>query len=159
IAASPVPMEQALPKASEADRINLAKHRAQADLLKELNEALRRSAQTATPAQGRAEAGKRTDPAYPSAPIPPPKAPETPMPQWPAPQPQLKPLILGPQTAATPEEGDLWNLMKPAAPGARPPGAVASFEEALKRVDASLEALVEAPKPGQEPLVEATIEA
>jgi tetratricopeptide (TPR) repeat protein len=78
----------------------------------------------------------------------------------PPPKPQpLKPLILGPQSAAE-GEGDLWNLVKPAAPQARPPGAVASFEEALKRVDASLEALVDAPRSSlQDAPVEATVEA
>ncbi|MBK7861498.1 MAG: J domain-containing protein [Archangiaceae bacterium] len=152
-ARGPVPMEQALPSASEADRLNLAKHRAQADLLRELNEALRRSA-----------SGNAAAPAAPTAPVPPASTPTpVPAPAWsqPATQPMKQPLILGPKMAAEEEgSGDLWNLVKPASGAARPPGGVASFEEALKRVDASLEQLVEAPRPsGSEVPVEATVEA
>ncbi|MFZ5441582.1 MAG: J domain-containing protein [Myxococcota bacterium] len=55
-----------------------------------------------------------------------------------------QPLKLGGQAQ---EDADLWNLVQPASPNAPAPGGVQSFEEALRRVDSSLEALVGAPAP------------
>jgi curved DNA-binding protein CbpA len=53
------------------------------------------------------------------------------------------------------DDGDLWNLVQPStsAPSDVPaqPAGVQSFEEALRRVDSSLEALVGAPAPNARP--------
>ncbi|MEW5742597.1 MAG: J domain-containing protein, partial [Myxococcota bacterium] len=78
----------------------------------------------------------------------------------PEPQAQRRPLVLGGQGAGG-EEADLWNIVQPANPKASPPSTVQSFEEALRRVDSSLEALVgeSTSSNQQEPLVEPIIEA
>ena len=71
-----------------------------------------------------------------------------------------KPLILGPAAVADHSDGDLWSIVQPTAPMAAAPAGVASFEEALRRVDSSLEALVGAsPTVDDAPLIEATVEA
>ena len=57
------------------------------------------------------------------------------------------------------DEADLWSLVQPASASAPAPGGVQSFEEALRRVDSSLEALVGPASPEQEFLVEPIIEA
>jgi curved DNA-binding protein CbpA len=70
---------------------------------------------------------------------------------------QRKPLKLGGQAQ---DEADLWNLVQPASKSAPAPGGVQSFEEALRRVDSSLEALVGPSSSAPvEPLVEPIIEA
>jgi curved DNA-binding protein CbpA len=57
------------------------------------------------------------------------------------------------------DEADLWSLVQPASTSAPAPGGVQSFEEALRRVDSSLEALVGPPTSDSEQLVEPIIEA
>jgi tetratricopeptide (TPR) repeat protein len=68
-----------------------------------------------------------------------------------------KPLVLGGQ--AEQQDADLWSIAQPQS--AEPPEVVQSFEEALRRVDTSLERLVGTqPDQGAElPLIEPIIEA
>ncbi|MFT3709718.1 MAG: DnaJ domain-containing protein [Archangium sp.] len=74
----------------------------------------------------------------------------------PAPSAPRQPLKLG---GADSQDADLWSIAQPANPSA--PAPVQSFEEALRRVDSSLEALVGTPpmSPAAEPMVEPIIEA
>ena len=67
-----------------------------------------------------------------------------------------QPLKLGGQEQ---DEADLWSLARPGAQ-TPPPQGVQSFEEALRRVDSSLEALVghaSTPTPLPEPIIEAEV--
>ena len=110
----------------------LNQHRAQADLLKRMNEALRASTGSTR---------RRLRPVA------------APASHWNQNVPS-KPLILGPQSHADEGDGDLWSLVQPASSPTVAETGVASFEEALKRADSSLEALVgRAPQslaPGEE---------
>lgn len=64
--------------------------------------------------------------------------------------PRKQPLMLGGKVES--QEADLWS--------AAPPSGVESFEEALRRVDSSLEALVgSSPAAAEEPMIEPIIEA
>ncbi|MEW6433299.1 MAG: J domain-containing protein [Myxococcota bacterium] len=133
----------------------------QKSLLERMNEALRQSvlgaapnAAPAAPADGKASSrDDRTDPHYA---VPP---------GFLDPNPPRKPLVLGGRGQDA-EEADLWNIVQPTSPKAPPPSAVQSFEEALRRVDSSLEALVgevssssDRPEPLVEAIVEGEIEA
>lgn len=121
-----------------------------------MNEALKRSVSPApdtapTPPEAPTRRGdEKTDPNYrpPVAP-PPPSRPSAP-----------RPLVLGRDQKN--EEADLWNMVEPASSSSPAPGNSASFEEALRRVDSSLEALVGQPAPNRqaapvEPIIEAEI--
>ncbi len=108
-----------------------------------MNEALRQSTYVGPPpsAQPRSESGV--------APIPLRQAVEAPQPVRPPPSSpsasRKQPVVFSGQQ----DDGDLWNLVQP--PSSPPsslrsaPAGVQSFEEALRRVDSSLEALVGAP--------------
>jgi len=177
-ASDPRPMEEALQAASDADRDNLRQHRAQEDLLRRMNEALKASA-TAEPSPLASaptqphpvpvdnEPLTDVNPIPLTASIDPDRTSPIPLSTQapislttPAPAPAPKPLILGPSAAADQSDGDLWSIVQPTAPMAAAPAGVASFEEALRRVDSSLEALVGAsPTVDDAPLIEATVEA
>jgi len=134
---APVPMEQALQAAHPEEKKIFEQHRAQDDLLRRMNEALRASSSTSVPV----------------VPAPRPSAPSS----WSQASP--KPLILGPANPATEGDGDLWNIVQ--TPSAAP--RVTSFEEALKRADSNLEQLVGRAAPNIDdfdaPIIEASVEA
>lgn len=153
---APRPMQEAVGGSRPEDKEFHARHRQQQDLLREMNEALKRSVSTApdtapTPPEVPTRRGEeKTDPNYrpPVAP-PPPSRPSAP-----------RPLVLGRDQKN--EEADLWNMVEPASGSSPAPGNSASFEEALRRVDSSLEALVGQPAPNRqaapvEPIIEAEI--
>ena len=127
---APVPMNQALGNNNPKDAELAARHRQQQDLLRQMNEALKQSV-------------------APPAPAPSPMSPVR-MPQ--------KPMVFGGKgQAQANEEGDLWRLVEPASTSEAAPG-VNSFEEALRRVDSSLEELIGQPvKQGDEPIIEAEL--
>lgn len=133
---------------------SVARTAQQEDLLRKLNQALRQSVSAPPPpgSVGPAPARPETTPP-PATPIDQPSQPSPPRAQPP------KPLVFGrgaPQT----EDGDLWHIVDPGS-AAAPSSNSDSFEEALRRVDSSLEALVgqdrARPRGGELP-VEATIE-
>ncbi|MFO0597104.1 MAG: DnaJ domain-containing protein [Myxococcaceae bacterium] len=81
----------------------------------------------------------------------------------PAPSAPRAPLKLGGEAQT---DADLWSAAQPATATPTGPGGVQSFEEALRRVDSSLEALVgtqprapQQPEPLVEPIIEADIVA
>ncbi len=126
-------MQDALGNTNPADAALAARHRQQQELLRQMNEALKQSV-----------SGVHAIP----APAPSPSAPTR------------KPVVFGGAgaTPSTPsEDGDLWRLVEPASPAEAAPGAT-SFEEALRRVDSSLEALVGHSEPAtEEPIIEAEL--
>jgi tetratricopeptide (TPR) repeat protein len=155
-------MDQALGSSSPQDREVLAKHRAQQSLLDRMNAALRQSvtqvAPAASPPAPREASGRgneRTDPAF----VVPPQL-QQPMPPRASPRPpQRQPVVYGKGN----DDVDLWRLVEPGAQENTPPTGVASFEEALRRVDSSLEALVgtvQRPKVDSiaEPIIEADLD-
>lgn len=125
----------------------------QQSLLDRMNAALRQATYVGpTPAQATPAAApprpreEKTDPHF----VAPPS-----LRDQPSSGPARKPLMLGGQGQ---DEADLWSLVQPATASAPAPGGVQSFEEALRRVDSSLEALV-GPSPSTEQLVEPIVEA
>jgi tetratricopeptide (TPR) repeat protein len=126
-----------------------------------MNEALKRSvapAPDAAPTPPEANPTRRgdekTDPnirvaAPPPSPVPPPPSrPSAP-----------RSLVFGRDQQG--DDVDLWNMVQPSSPSQGAPGNSNSFEEALRRVDSSLEALVgQQPRPlttPVEPIIEAEI--
>jgi tetratricopeptide (TPR) repeat protein len=172
-----LPMEDALQAPTAADRALIEKSRTSDDLLKRMNDALKASATGANPAY---RPGAPTIPGAPPPPPPPakparpnvitqpaarPAAKEPTQPNYQIPDdwglaataPAASPSVrkFGPG-AIQEDDGDLWNL----ATQAPQRTGVASFEEALRRVDNTLDALVGQPQPvDEQPLVEATVES
>ncbi|MDX2015070.1 MAG: DnaJ domain-containing protein [Myxococcaceae bacterium] len=153
-------MQEAVGGARAEDKELLARHRQQQDLLRQMNEALKRSvapAPDAAPTPPEANPVRRsdekTDPnirvaAPPPSPVPPPSRPSAP-----------RSLVFGRDQQG--DDVDLWNMVQPSSPSQTAPGNSNSFEEALRRVDSSLEALVgQQPRPlttPVEPIIEAEI--
>jgi curved DNA-binding protein CbpA len=136
--------------AAEAPRPSAPRPSDQQSLLERMNAALRQASYVGpAPVAPQRPRDEKTDPHYVA-----PSGLRDPNPS-PAPPPQRKPLVLGGQQPPQ-DDADLWNLVQPAAPSAPAPGGVQSFEEALRRVDTSLEALVGPSEPM--PLVEAIVE-
>ncbi len=134
----PVPMEQALQSARPEEKKLFEQHREQDSLLKRMNEALRASTNVGAPPNSGVPAS------------------------WNQSVPN-KPLIFGPAGLADEGEGDLWRLVQPALGGPVSAPGVASFEEALKRADSSLEKLVGRASPtgdgSDTPIIEASVES
>jgi tetratricopeptide (TPR) repeat protein len=155
---APRPMQEAVGGGKAEDKELLARHRQQQELLRQMNEALKRSvgpAPDAAPTPPEPNPSRRpeekTDPNIRM--VTPPLAPS------PVRQSAPRSLVFGRDQPS--EEADLWNMMQPSSPSQPVPGNSNSFEEALRRVDSSLEALVgQAPRPlttPVEPIVEAEI--
>jgi tetratricopeptide (TPR) repeat protein len=157
---APRPMQEAVGGARAEDQALLARHRQQQDLLRQMNEALKRSVVSApdaapTPPEPNParRSDEKTDPnirvaAPPPSPVPPSSRPSAP-----------RSLVFGRDQQS--DDVDLWNMVQPSSPSQAAPGNSNSFEEALRRVDSSLEALVgQAPRPPTtpvEPIIEAEI--
>ncbi len=150
----PRSMQDAVGGTNPADRELAARHRQQQDLLKQMNEALKRSVSPAPEAPTPIElnltrrAEEKTDSSY--------RLPTAAPPRSAAP----RPLVFGRSQPG--EEANLWGGAQSASTGQPSVGSVGSFEEALRRVDSSLEALVGQPVAGSadllvEPIIEAEI--
>ncbi|MBX7115041.1 MAG: DnaJ domain-containing protein, partial [Myxococcaceae bacterium] len=166
-ATQPLQLAKVADAAAVSDRDNLAKHREQSDLLRELNEALRRSVSSATIEAEEPSVVVDVDKTAPNLELPkevkglkPIHLAATQVSAAPA-SAVPKPLILGPQSAvADSGDGDLWKIVEPSAVEVVQTTSN-SFEEALQRVDSDLEALVaQATDEGvwDTPVVEATVE-
>ncbi|MDP1920666.1 MAG: DnaJ domain-containing protein [Myxococcales bacterium] len=149
-------MQEVVGGGNSEDKELLARHRQQSDLVRQMNEALKRSvsepSSAPTPPEPTRRGEEKTDPAMriPTQPLPPPPS---------RPSAPRARVFGGDQKA---DDGDLWNMVQPASTSAPIPGNSGSFEEALRRVDSSLEALVGRPDPSQqaapvEPLLEAEL--
>ncbi|MBL9038092.1 MAG: J domain-containing protein, partial [Archangium sp.] len=167
-ASVPLPMQEALGSSNPADRVLAEKHRQQQELLQKLNAALKQSVAPAPTAPSPSAPRPLASPpaqARPPAPVPiaiPTFRAESARPGMPKPiasppaPPAPKPVVFG-GAGQTAGAGGLWNN----DPEATQPGpSPASFEEALRRVDSSLEALVGPPgaAPADEPIIEAVVE-
>jgi len=153
---APRPMQEVVGGGNSEDKELLARHRQQSDLVRQMNEALKRSvsepSSSPTPPEPSRHREEKTDPAF-RAPVPPVPSPPT------RPSAPRARVFGGDQKA---DDADLWNMVQPVSTSAPVPGNSGSFEEALRRVDSSLEALVGRPAPSQraapvEPLLEAVL--
>jgi tetratricopeptide (TPR) repeat protein len=141
---APRPMQEVVGGGNPEDKALLARHRQQSDLVRQMNEALKRSvsepSSAPTPPEPTLRREEKTDPAIrlPTQPLPPPPA---------RPSAPRARVFGGDQRA---DNGDLWNMAPPVSTSAPVPGNSGSFEEALRRVDTSLEALVGRPDPGRQ---------
>ncbi|MFZ5470323.1 MAG: tetratricopeptide repeat protein [Myxococcota bacterium] len=176
VAAEPGPQAPVVP--DETAAMGEARRKAQDDLVREMNEALRRAGAGSddawldeeSPVQAAATPGSLT----PTLEVPalspdvhtavttevPVVTQEVAIPEWGT---ARQPLIFGPSSQAAAGEDDLWRIVDDSQQTPAPAqGQSSSFEEALQRVDANLEALVgtaPADSSAIEPPVEATVEA
>ncbi len=130
---APRPMQEVVGGGNPEDKALLARHRQQSELVRQMNEALKRSVSEPSPVPTSPEptrrSEERTEPASHLPAAPPAR------------------VFGGDQTA---DDGDLWNMVQPVSTSAPVPGNSESFEAVLRRVDSSLEALVGLPALGQQ---------